>query len=56
MILIRFHKPDRQSNMTGLTFAALTPLTALFEVILAVLTSLERDFCAQVGAQTLPNP
>ena len=32
-----FHKPDRQSNLTGLTFTALTPPAALLDVILAVL-------------------
>ena len=41
---IPFHKPDRQSNLTGLTFATLTPPAALFEVILAVLTPLGHDF------------
>ncbi len=46
---IPFHKPDRQSNLTGLAFAALTPPAALFEVILAVLTPLGHDFWVQVA-------
>ncbi len=44
-----FHNSDKQPDLTGLTFTALTPLAGLFDVILAVLTSLGRDFGIQVA-------
>ncbi len=43
---IPFHKPGRQSNLTGLTFVALATPAALLEVILAVK-------CLQLGC---PDP
>ncbi len=53
------HNSDRQSDLTGLTFTALTPPAALLEVILAVLTPLGRDLGrsgSDLGAWTLSNP
>ncbi len=51
-----FHNSDRQSNLTGLTFTALTPPATLFDVVLAVLTPLGRDFGAQVAPTWAPGP
>ncbi len=53
---IRVHNSDRQVCLTGLTFAALTPPTALFEVILGALTPLGRDFWTQVAPTWAPGP
>ena len=50
------HNSDRQSNLTGLTFTALTPLATLFDVVLAVLTPLGHDFFAQVAPTWVPGP
>ena len=51
-----FHNSDKQPDLTGPTFAALTPLAALFDVVLAVLTPLGRDFVAQVAPTWAPGP
>ena len=51
-----FHNSDKQPDLTGPTFAALTPLAALFDVVLAVLTPLGRDFVAQVAPTWAPRP
>ena len=53
---IDVHNSDRQCDPTGLTFAALTPLAALFEVILGVLTPLGHNFWAQVAPTWAPGP
>ena len=50
------HSFDGQSDLTGPTFTALTPLAALFDVVLAVLTPLGRDFWAQVAPIWAPGP
>ncbi len=52
----RFHNSDKQPDLTGPTFAALTPLAALFDVVLAVLSPLGRDFVAQVVPTWAPGP
>ena len=48
------HNSDRQPDLTGLTFTALTPLAALFDVILAVPTHLGQDFVARVAPTWAP--
>ncbi len=50
------HNFDRHSNLTGLTFTALTPPATLFDVVLAVLTPLGRDFLAHVAPAWAPGP
>ena len=50
------HSSDRQSNLTGPTFTALTPPATLFDVVLAVLTPLERDFWPQVAPTWAAGP
>ena len=53
---VDFHKPDRRSNLTSLTFTALTHPAALFEIILVVPTPLGCDFWAQVAPTWAPGP
>ncbi len=54
MICVPIHSSDRQLHLISPTFAILTPLVALSETVLAILTPLGRDFGTQVAPTWAP--
>ena len=54
MICVPIHSSDRQLHLISPTFAILTPLVALSETVLSILTPLGRDFGTQVAPTWAP--